>query len=229
MTGVQTCVFRSQETGYTYKQYVEALKIERSIASMVDTRRDERSVFIDSCHESSGTFSNTFKKLTGLRPSLYKKSLNALQGLLIGTIQHRGQVIYRDTRVAEGGDLRVTIEYPQVHRERVTFVGLFKNGIPNTPPVVGAALYQTDYCVFDNIPEGLYHLLVTEIDLTADLIQYFVLNLNYRSKMDSPIQVTKDTHLDFHLKMRLSLPEDPPIVINLPFLVKKALFKDRNF
>lgn len=227
-----------QETGYSYKQYVEALKIERSIATMVDAGRDVKSVFIDSRHESSGTFSNTFKKLTGLSPNLYKKSLNALRGLLVHSLQHRGEVIYRSRGVGQGAGagqghglgacIRVSLQYPEVHDERVTFVGLFKNGIPNSAPVVGAALYKRQEVMLDQVPPGTYYLLVTEIDLTANLMQYFVLNLNYRSKVDQPIEVTVDTDLHFNLEMRLSVPEDPPIVINLPFLVKQALQKDRN-
>lgn len=217
-----------QETGYSYKQYVEALKIERSIAAMVDGGRDAKSVFIDSRHESSGTFSNTFKKLTGLSPNLYKKSLDALRGLLVHSLQHRGQVIYRSKSVDQGGSIRVSLHYPEVHDERVTFVGLFRNGIPNSAPVVGAALYKQYEVLLDRIPQGTYYLLVTEIDLTANLMQYFVLNLNYRTKVDQPIEVTGDTNLHYDLAMRLSVPEDPPIVINLPFLVKQALQKDRN-
>lgn len=217
-----------EETGYSYKQYVEALKIEKSIISLIDSNRNSKASFIDSQHESAGTFSNTFKKLTGLSPMLYKKSLNILSHTLINTIKHKGEVIYRSHRVDKGGRISVRLHYPEIHGERVSFVGLFKNGIPNSAPVVGYALYKQYDCVLDFIPEGNYYLLVTEIDLMADMMQYYVLNLNYRSKVDHQICVTNETDVHYDLMMRLSVPEDPPIVVNLPFIVKQALLKDHN-
>lgn len=217
-----------QETGYTYKQYIEALKIEQSIAAILAGDRNITGVFIDSQHESSGTFSNTFKKLTGLSPSLYKKSITLLCNTLIHAIKTKGEIIYRQTRVTKGGRISVTLNYPECHPERVSFVGLFENGIPNRAPVVGVALYKRTHCVLDLIPEGNYYLLVTEIDLTSEIANYFILNRNYRAKVEQPIAITCDTDGHYDLTMRLSIPEDPPILVNLPLLVKQALSRSRS-
>ncbi len=214
-----------QQTGYSYKQYVEALKIERSIVSILNTEGSSKDAFIDSYHESTGTFSNTFKKLTGLSPNLYRRSLAPLGKTLMHVIKHKGLVVYRNTSAREGGKVYVNLHYPDVHTERVSFIGLFKNAIPNSAPVVGVALYKQTNCVLDCIPKGSYYLLVTEIDLTADIANYFWLNMNYRAKLDEQVHIYPHTEAHIDLNMRLSLPEDPPIVVNLPLLVKQALSK----
>lgn len=216
-----------QETGYSYKQYLEALKIERSIASIIENDRNVTEVFIESTHESSGTFSNTFKKLTGLSPILYKKSIALLVETLLKAIKSKGEIVYRRESASTGGSVTVEIHYPAIHDERVTFLGLFDNGIPNKAPVVGMALYKQSHCVFNQIPEGQYFLLATEIDITSESSDYFVLNKNYRAKLDQPIVINDDTNEHYTLTMRLATPEDPPIVLNLPNLVKLALLKNK--
>lgn len=217
-----------QETGYTYKQFIEALKIEQSIEAILDGDRNITGVFNDSKHESSGTFSNTFKKLTGLSPKLYKKSVTILYHTVINSVKSKGEIIYRRARLHKGGRLSVTLHYPDIHDERVSFIGLFENGIPNSAPVVGIALYKRTHCVLDFIPEGTYHLLVTEIDLQSDISSFFLLNSNYRAKLDHQLAINDDLTLNIDLCMRLPVPEDPPIIINLPNLVKQTLMKNRK-
>lgn len=213
------------QTGYSYKQYIEALKIEQSIESILDADSNITRVFIGSRHESNGTFSNTFKKLTGLSPKLYKKSLDLLHMTLINSVKKKGEISYRKVNSNTGGRLSIDLIYPQIHDERVSFIGLFENGIPNNPPIVGKALYKSKSCVLENIPKGNYHLLATEIDLKSDISSYFLLNNNYRAKLNHNLVITDSIDEHYDLKMRLSIPEDPPITVNLPYLVKQALVK----
>ena len=216
------------QTGYSYKQYIEALKIEQSIESILDVNSNITRAFIDSKHESSGTFSSTFKKLTGLSPKLYKKSITILYKLLINSVKSKGEITYRKAISSSGGRISINLLYPEIHDERVSFIGLFEKGIPNSAPIVGKALYKCNSCVLDSIPEGNYHLLVTEIDLNSDISSYFLLNNNYRAKLDHELVIANDTDEHFDLNMRLSIPQDPPIIVNLPHLVFQAILKNRN-
>ncbi len=215
-----------QKTGYSYKQYIEALKIEQSIELILDANSNITQVFIESKHESSGTFSGTFKKLTGLSPKIYKKSINILYKMLLLSMKDKKEITYRKVKSNAGGRISIRLHYPEIHDERISFIGLFENGIPNSAPIVGKALYKCNNCVLDLIPEGRYHILVTEIDLTSDISSYFLLNNNYRAKLDHKLLITKDTDEHFDLYMRLSIPEDPPILVNLPHLVKQALLSE---
>lgn len=218
-----------KETGYSYKQYIEALKIQNSIRDLLDENKKVKDTFINSYHESNGTFSNTFKKVTGLSPQLYKKSILNLHKFLIHSIRIKKEIIYRRTPASNGGTITIDLIYPDIHDERVSFIGLFRNGIPNSAPVVGIAIYKNTHCVLDRIPEGIYHLLVTEIDLTSDISDYFLLNNNYRAKLDHPISVDYGTDEHYKLSMRPAITEDPPIIVNLPFLVKTAISKNSNY
>lgn len=212
-----------KETGYSYKQYMEALKIEKSIEAILNHDKNITRVFIDSSYESNGTFSNTFKRLTGLSPYMYKKSIPILYNTLISMVKKKGEIMYRSGHEPHGGRLSVNLHYPNIHDERVSFVGLFKNGIPNSPPIVGVAMYKHSRCVLDAIPQGNYHLLVTEIDLKSEVSNYFLLKNSYRSKLDHKLEIKDDFDMCVDLSMRLPIPEDPPIIINLPNLVKEAL------
>lgn len=217
-----------KETGYSFKQYMEALKIEKSIEAILNDDKNITRVFIESSYESNGTFSNTFKRLTGLSPYLYKKSVPILYSTLINMVKKKGEIEYRSSSGYGSGRLSVNLHYPNIHNERVSFVGLFNNGIPNSPPVVGVAMYKHTRCVLDFIPQGNYHLLVTEIDLKSEVSNYFLLNNSYRAKLDYKLEIKDNSDLSVDLSMRLPIAEDPPIIINLPNLVKEALLKKIN-
>lgn len=144
-----------QQTGYSFKQCIEALKIEQCIGSILDVNNNITRVFIDSKHESNGTFSNPFKKLTGLTPRLYKKIINILHKTLINVVKNKGEIPYRRVLSNNGGRISVELLYPAIHDERVSFIGLFENGIPNSAPSVAKALYKCNSCGLDKIPEAI--------------------------------------------------------------------------
>lgn len=159
---------------------------------------------------------------------MYKKSTYKLFQLLLHPVEYKGEITYRSQKANSNATIRVTVHYPGIHEERVTFVGLFKHGIPNSPPIVGKAFYKKNYCVLDHVPEGTFHLLVTEIDLKSDIAHYFLLNNNYRSKIDHPLVIKDNTNEHFDMIMHLPLPENPPIIVNLHNLVFQAILKYRN-
>lgn len=66
---------------------------------------------------------------------------------------------------------------------------------------------------------------MTEINLNSDVSSCFLLNNNYRAKLDHELAITKNTNEHFDLTMRQSVPKDTPIIVNLPHLVMQAISK----
>lgn len=59
-------------TDYTIRQNTESVRVEKGIESLVGTDESVTDVSLDTGHKSLGTFSNTFKRQTGV--SLLKSS-----------------------------------------------------------------------------------------------------------------------------------------------------------
>lgn len=80
---------------------------------------------------------------------------------------------------------------------------------------------------FTHVPKGKYYLLACSIEKTFNPLRYFVLDDCLRGKADYPLQFPKDSSKEIDIYLREALPEDPPILINLPKLLSDT-FKFRN-
>ena len=57
-----------KKMGFSIKQYVEALKMEKGIQEIVEGRQNVTETSMEAGYDSLGSFSNTFKRHTGLSP-----------------------------------------------------------------------------------------------------------------------------------------------------------------
>jgi hypothetical protein len=101
------------------------------------------------------------------------------------------------------------------------FVGLFDQPISNRPPIVGKALAKSRTCIFDDaLKPGKYYLLVCAIEKQVNPLHYFLLDNCLRDVRREPIEFPLASTQEFSLTLRKIEPDDPPITINLPKLLK---------
>jgi hypothetical protein len=106
------------------------------------------------------------------------------------------------------------------------FVGLFDKPLSNRPPVRGKALTTSRTCAFDDdVPPGNYYLLVCAIERQLNPLKYFILDDCLRDLKREPVAFPLAQTLEFTLTLRNIVPEDPPITINLPKLLKEGIEK----
>ena len=71
-----------KETGFSAKEFVSVLKLEKSLQKLI---KEDKSVILaqlESGYESSGSFSNIFRKNTGLSSREYRKNIEKLHEIV---------------------------------------------------------------------------------------------------------------------------------------------------
>lgn len=218
-------------TGFSANQFISSLKMEKSIEFLVKENRSVLSAHLQAGFLSAGTFSSSFEKQTGMTPKQYQKQLHYLYEVLKEYEQNRSVVKSHyepSDEIHQQSKCIVTLHFPKEYRRGVTFVGLFKQPIPNHRPIVGKAIVGNTICILDKIPTGKFYLLSCSIEKGASLTDYFVMKDCLRAKVEEPIVFPRDNMKDFELHYRSALPHDPPITINLPKLLADGLHREKE-
>lgn len=208
--------------GFSVVELLSSLKVEKAIVEF-----DEEKKVIDlqehSGFESSGSFTNAFKKYTGSSPRMYKTEMNK---------------IFYDIKNFENNDIdnsieyfeeknnsfiRVNIEVPYVFKKCIIFIGLFRTLIPNHMPISGLATKNLLGNKLKNIPSGEYYLLSCAISCSNNVLSYFNLSNSLRGKEDRKLSFPKCSGNSYTIKLREPMPEDPPILINVGKLLISCL------
>ncbi|MDO5089780.1 MAG: helix-turn-helix transcriptional regulator [Leptotrichiaceae bacterium] len=224
-----------KETGFSAKEFISLLKLEKSIQKLVKEHKSIIFAQMEVGYESSGSFSNIFKKNTGLSPKEYKKNIEKLYEIMKQYKENEEllQETYYEYREKENGNkCTVTLIYPENYKSDVTFIGLFRTPVPNHAPIVGKAVipYKTgNKCIFTNIPEGSYYILACSIEKNSNIFRYFDLKKCLRGKVEEKITfpLKLGDKKEFEILLREAIPEDPPILVNLPNLVFKVIKKGK--
>jgi AraC-like DNA-binding protein len=215
-------------TGFSAAEFISALKIEYSIR-VLGKNSTILKAQLNSGYLSSGTFSNFFNRFTGLSPKQYQKNINHLfEGLKTHEQkEEEGAINYPPIPFKKFSENKcfVHVKSPEDFKG-IIFVGLFDKPLSNRLPVRGRALTKSRTCAFDDdVPPGDYYLLVCAIERQVNPLKYFVLDDCLRDVRHEPVVFPLKNTLECTLTLRKIVPEDPPITINLPKLLKEGLEK----
>lgn len=218
-----------RHTGFSAADYLSSLKIERAKQELLRGEHSITDAGFDAGYSSIGTFSTTFTKKTGLSPRDYKQQVENLFDVTKKYERTSSDLQYSSSGVLKSSvnNCHVSIEYPKGYNPGITFVGLFVSPIPNHKPIVGTALTKDRQYHFKDIPNGSYYILACSIEKTFNPLRYFVLDDCLRGSKKEKIHFPSDSNKHFAVSLREPLPEDPPILINLPKLLADSL-KLRN-
>ncbi|MBC2141296.1 helix-turn-helix transcriptional regulator [Listeria innocua] len=208
--------------GFSVVEFLSSLKVEKAIIEL-----DEEIRILDlqehSGFESSGSFTNTFKKYTGSSPRKYKTEMND-----IFYDMKRFENDNKDKSIAhfqEKNDsfCNVTIDVPDEFEKGIIFIGLFRTLIPNHMPISGLATKNLIGNQLKNIPSGDYYLLACAISQSNNILSYFNLSNSLRGKEDEKLSFPKCSGNHYAIKLREPIPEDPPILANVGKLLISCL------
>lgn len=214
-------------TGISPNQYLASLKLTSGIESILEGQSITDSQ-MEAGYSSSGTFSTTFLKNTGLSPRTYSQKINELfdtakQHEIVN--EDSDSLFYRNPlypTVLAPYKLTVTIEVPESFKGLV-FSGLFLSPNPNHQPVMGRCRVKEFTYLFYHLPAGTYFPLACGIKKSLNPFSYFQLKKAMRAcdgqKITFPLK--KDEELT--LKLRESQVSDPPLVINLPNILSVGI------
>ncbi len=218
-----------KQTGCSIKQYIEAIRIEKSIEKIMDNQGSVTRVAFDVGHKSPGTFSSTFKKQTKLSPKKYHSESTQAYKFLTKWIKNNDVLTHNESSAKTANSLSVRVTYPPEHEHKITCLGLFRTAIPKGEPVVGVATTDKLEVTLDNVPNGNYYLLACEILEDLTVLKNYNLDKNYRQAILSPLTFNGDSQIHFDITMRKPIDSDPPITINIPAMLMRSFArKNRN-
>lgn len=212
-----------KHTGYALSEYISSLKSEKAI-DLLEQDMNIINIQQQVGYESSGSFTNTFKKYTGSSPIQYKKEMNDL---------------YAQTKSFESGNTDgiryhdkhgnyscvVDVVVPPEQSVGLIFIGLFTSPIPNHKPISGIATKTLCGNTLKKIPAGSYYLLVCALSKDGTIRSYFNLKNCLRGRVEEKITFPNDIK-SFTVHLREPILEDPPILVNVAKLLISTIKKD---
>jgi AraC-like DNA-binding protein len=207
-------------------EYISALKIEQSIKNL-GNKETVLKAQMETGHLSSGTYSNFFSRFTGLSPKQFQTEMDGLYDKIKNHVEkdEEGAIHYPPLpeKINSEHKCIVHIKAPEGFKG-IIFVGLFDKPVSTQLPIMGKALVRSRTCFFeDAVPSGNYYILVCAIPHILNPLNYFLLDNALRYVMREPIPFPLNSTQEFTLTLRKIEPDDPPITINLPKLLKEGL------
>jgi len=213
-------------TGISPRQYLSALRIESGKQELLQTRNPSFLVKVLPAigFQSLGSFHTRFKQFVGLSPKKFQSHAETLTS-------HMNEWEHRKLELPASADappiVRCEIIAPSSFRG-IIFAGLFPRPIPDQRPVAGTAMNQnSSSCVFTRVPPGTYYALATGIAWSLNPKDYFLLNQSLRGMYVRPVIVDEATDLSIAITLREPLPQDPPILVNLPQLLFEEIKRNK--
>ncbi|MET3698258.1 helix-turn-helix protein [Bacillus oleivorans] len=203
-------------TGITPRHYLSALRIESSKFLLLHSTDSNLKTLLSIGFRSMGSFSSRFKQYVGLSPKSFRKKTSTYAQQLQKYQEKGGSTIGENIRRVPY--VTSYIEAPASFKGLI-FIGLFPRPIPDQRPAVGTAIKHTQkYCVFSEVPKGEYYVMAAGLPWGLNPKNYIISKTSLRGKSDKII-VSEDSNIEVKIELREPLPFDPPILINLPYLL----------
>ncbi len=139
-------------TGVSPARFLSALRLEEAKRFLVSTDMRITEISHRVGYNSPGTFSSRFKNSVGLSPTEYRQLCGRTPRI---PVDSRRNIADRPTGTVTG---RITS--PLGCQNGPTFIGLFRDPIPQGAPVSCTVLPRPGRFVLEEVPVGAWHLLV---------------------------------------------------------------------
>ncbi len=189
-----------QITGLPPRRFLSALRVQSATRMLLDTDHSVTDICLDVGYNSLGTFIRRFSEVLGISPMRLrsKAGSSATEPTVVGRIQ---------VPVSFSGPI---------------FVGLFATAIPEGAPVACAIRYSPGSFQIAGAPRGHHYLFAVGLPWPDRVSDYFRHDFAPRGGGEL-VCVDKDIVECGEICLRPAMPTDPPILVNLPVLLSKAL------
>jgi AraC family transcriptional regulator len=201
-----------QVTGLPPARFLSALRIEEAKRLLLSTSYTVADISHYVGYNSPGSFTSRFKSSVGMSPAAYRQ-----MGGFTTELMTRGRVVTETSRaaVAIKGTVRTQ---PGNDQRKLTFIGLFREPIPQGRPATCTVLHGTTRFVLRNAPTGTWHLLAQSVERGAETrpTGSFLPNDGPLVASDGPITIRPDMRvITIDLLLRPMRVLDPPILMAL--------------
>src|ERR1700722_50787 len=204
-----------QITGVPPRRFLSALRIEAAAWMLLNTDHKVTDICLDVGYSSLGTFIRRFSVVLGISPM----KLRLLgQGPARSLPHQKKDNTLNECAEAEstvGGRVRFPCSF-----SGPIFIGLFRTPIPEGAPVACAVSLYSDSYLLTPVPRGDYYLLAVGLPWPVTMNDYFSYGSALRG--GGELVSVRDHRVECQdIWLRAAAPTDPPILLNLPFLLGK--------
>ena len=200
-------------TGIPPRHFLGALRLQAARHLLVTTSASVTDVCFSVGYNSLGTFIRRFTGLLGVSPRRLRL-LASQPGALTDT------TVASPAASPSRRELSGRIDAPPDFRG-LMFIGLFRSPLPQEVPVA-CAIVSSSGTFRMRAPHGTFYLFSLAISTTADPARYFLYDSALRAGGQAITVSSEGISGNTELRLRAPLPTDPPILLAMPVLLKRA-------
>jgi AraC family transcriptional regulator len=204
-----------QVTGLPPRRFLSKLRVEAATRMLLNTDSSVTDICMDVGYTSLGTFVRRFSGVLGISPS-------KLRTLRSSSAKNLLDHVDRDSRAdahCRSASVKGRIESPYGFSGAI-FVGLFSKPIPEGAPVACATLLQPGEFEMPMLKKGRYYIFALGLPRPDSIDGFF----RYESALrggGQAINLSRDSVDCGTIPLREATATDPPVLLNLPFLLGK--------
>lgn len=215
-----TRVFR-RVTGVSPGRFLSAMRIQEAKRLLVSTTSTVADISYLVGYNSPGTFSSRFKESVGVSPIVYRQ----LRGHAPVLTRRHSSDFERPVAT-----LRGTMRILGEGKRGLTFVGLFRDPIPQGRPISCSVLSAPGSFLLEKVPEGAWYLLAQSVAPGAEATVTGSIGPDDAPFVGSfgPVVVHQGVPvIDVNLDLRPARALDPPVLLAL-LDVRTAALQERT-
>jgi AraC family transcriptional regulator len=207
--------------------YVSSLRLQKAKDLLLHTDLTIRDIALEVGHQSLGTFTTRFTQKVGVSPAAFRQTAADAEKAL-ENIKRLGEEQPDNGPSSDRCSIFGTIE-TEIPYQGVVLIGLFPKPIPEGIPLHGTLVRLPGRFCISGVRPGIYYLMATSVSWGMQAESILLTQKTLRTRHHKPLVISPGKVIK-PLKVKLYLPQldDPPILVSLPFLMKRFLSQNHK-
>ena len=201
-------------TGLPPCRFLSKLRVEAATRMLLNTDSSVTEICLDVGYSSLGTFIRRFSDVLGVSPNKLRMLQQSPSKSLVERLQ-KGAAFPKFLRPKVVG----RVQTPPFFSGPI-FIGLFRTPIPEGKPVACATILQPGEYAIHGVPIGQYYVFALGMHWPDTVDDFFRYDSALRGG-GQQINIGERTVECEEIVLRAAATTDPPVLLNLPFLLAK--------
>jgi AraC family transcriptional regulator len=204
-----------QVTGLPPRRFLSKLRVEAATRMLLNTNTSVTDICLDVGYNSLGTFVRRFSGALGISPSKLRLLRRSPSRKLLDHVDDSIEGAPPGRRASVTGGIQAPPSF-----SGPVFIGLFSTPIPEGTPVACATILHSGDYRMSGVPKGRYYIFALGLPWPDSLDGFF----RYENALRGGGQLVTVNHEAVEcdeINLRAAAATDPPVLLNLPFLLGK--------
>jgi AraC family transcriptional regulator len=205
-----------QITGLPPRRFLSALRVQAATRLLLDTEDSVTDICLDVGYNSLGTFIRRFSSVLGTTPQKLREMSRAAPGPMPSRVDAgRDELLFKTEPSLKGHVLA------PANFSGPIFIGTFATAIPEGAPLACTINHASEDFEMAHVPRGTQYLFAVGLPSPDRVDDYFRHEEALRGGGER-VCVGAGPMEYGEIVLRPAIPTDPPILVNLPALLRKS-------